>query len=285
VSLIRASGASAAAAPWIKIPGMAAPELPLQHRRRALWVALGGIVLAVGVGVAIGKAADYTRLLHEMRNADTRWLPLCVAGEILAYVGYVMAYRATARVAGGPMLGVFDALRIVAASFGALVVATGAGALAFSYWALRRAGADRNEAFARVLALNTLEWGVLGTAAAAAAAAMLVGVPPRAPVELELVWLALVPACVAAAMWVSSPRRRERLAAATGGRVRRLFADAVRGVVLVPTGSATCSASGRDFAPSALTCQSPVSCSPTRPATSRPRCRSPPAVRAGSTPR
>lgn len=212
---------------------MAAPELPLQHRRRALWIVLGGIVLAVGVGVAIGKAANYTRLLHEMQAADTRWLPLCVAGEILAYVGYVMAYRATARVAGGPMLGVFDALKIVAASFGALVVATGAGALAFSYWALRRAGADRNEAFARVLALNTLEWGVLGAAAAAAGAAMLVGIPPGAPAELELVWLVLVPACVAAAIWVSSPRRRERLTKPSGGRVRGLFADAVRGVVLV----------------------------------------------------
>lgn len=212
---------------------MDASELPLQHRRRALFVTLGGIVLAVGVGVAIGKAASYTELLHQMRQADVRWLPLCFAGEILAYVGYVMAYRATARVGGGPMLGVFAALRIVAASFGALVVATGAGSLAVSYWALRRSGADREEALARVLALNTLEWGVLGTAAAAAGAAMLVGVPPDAPAEVELIWLVLVPSCIVAGMWVSSPRRRARLTAPVGGRIRRLFAAAVGGVVLV----------------------------------------------------
>jgi uncharacterized membrane protein YbhN (UPF0104 family) len=208
-------------------------ELPLQHRRRAIVVVLGALVLAVGVGVAIGKAANYTRLLHSLRGADAKWFAVCFAGEVLAYVGYVMAYRSVAAVDGGPLLSVSAALRVVAASFGALVVLTGAGALAISYWALRRAGATRDEAFARVLALNTLEWGVLGSAAAAASAAILLGVPPGAPPGVTVTWLVVVPACVAAAVWVSAPGRRRRLSRPGGGTIRSAFAAAVRGVVLV----------------------------------------------------
>jgi len=212
---------------------MTAPELPLHYRRRAALVVLGGIVLVVGVGVAIGKAASYTTLLHSLKAADGEWLLLCLAGEILAYVGYVMAYRATAAVDSGPMLSISAALRVVVASFGALVVATGAGALAVSFWALRRAGAGRDEALARVLGLNTLEWGVLGSAAVAAGTAMLLGVPPGAPLGVILPWLLVVPACLAAAIWVSAPVRRDRLSQLDGGRLRALFAAAVRGVVLV----------------------------------------------------
>jgi uncharacterized membrane protein YbhN (UPF0104 family) len=212
---------------------MSANELRVHHRGRAVLVVLGGIVLAVGVGVAIGKAANYTKLLHSLREAETAWLGLCLAGEVLAYVGYVLAYRAVAAVDGGPLLSVSAALRVVAATFGALVVATGAGALAVSFWALRRAGATRDEAFARVLGLNTLEWGVLGTAATAAGAAMLVGVPPGAPLSVILPWLVIVPACIAAAVWVSAPCRRDRLSRVGGGTIRGLFGAAVRGVVLV----------------------------------------------------
>jgi uncharacterized membrane protein YbhN (UPF0104 family) len=206
--------------------------------RRLLLVVAAGIVLAVGAATAIGKAANYTRLLHELRGADARWLPLCLAGEVLAYAGYVVAYRETAAVAGGPRLSVGRTLRIVAAGFGAMVLATGAGTLAVDYWALRRAGAAARDALARVIALNTLEWAVLGGGATAAAAALALGADAGAPWGALAPWLVAVPLCVAAAFWVTAPRRYERLAAERGGRVRRLFAAAVRGVRLVRRSSA-----------------------------------------------
>src|SRR5919206_3959252 len=106
---------------------MASPQLQSRPRRRAVLGALAGIVLAVGAGVGIGKAASYTRLLHELKGADAWWLSLCFGGEIVRYSGYLVAYRATARVDGGPVLRLGTALRVVAAGFGALVVATGAG--------------------------------------------------------------------------------------------------------------------------------------------------------------
>jgi uncharacterized membrane protein YbhN (UPF0104 family) len=183
--------------------------------------------LVVGAGLAIGKAADYARLLRDLRGAELWWLGLCLLGEMCAYAGYLVIYRETARVDGGPRFSFPDALRIVAAGFGALVVATGAGTLAVDYWALRRAGA-RN-ALARVIALNTLEWAVL-CAATVAAAVVLLG---EVALGALLPWLVVVPACFLAAFWVTSARRYERLAGLEGGRVRVLLAACVQGVRLV----------------------------------------------------
>jgi len=204
-----------------------------QGRRRVLLVVAAGIVLAIGAGTAIGKAASYASLLHELRGADTAWLAVCFGGEVLAYLGYVVAYRESAAVDGGPRLSVGGTLRIVAAGFGAMVLATGAGTLAVDYWALRRVGAAPRDALARVIALNTLEWGVLGAAAAGAAAALALGAEGGAPWAVLAPWLVVVPLCVAAAFWVTAAGRYERLAAESGGRVRRLFGAAVHGVRLV----------------------------------------------------
>lgn len=201
--------------------------------RRVVLVVVAGIVLAVGAATAIGKAASYASLLHELRRAETAWLALCLLGEVLAYAGYVVAYRESAAVDGGPRLGIAATLRIVAAGFGAMVFATGAGTLAVDYWALRRAGSGPRDALSRVIALNTLEWGVLGGAAAAAAAALALGVEQGAPWGVLAPWLVVVPLCVAAALWVTATARYERLAADAGGRMRRLFGAAVRGVQLV----------------------------------------------------
>jgi glycosyltransferase 2 family protein len=208
-------------------------DLRGRSRFRAGLGALLAVALAIGAGIAIGKAAHYTRLLHELRAAHVWWLSLCLAGELVRYGGYLAAYRAAARVDGGPELSVRTALRVVAAGFGVLVVATGVGALAVDYWALRRAGESRHEALARVLALNTLEWAVLSAAATAAAAALLVGVGPDVPPEALLPWLAIVPACFAAAAWFSAPTRRARFVQPGGSRFRDAFAAAIRGVVLV----------------------------------------------------
>ena len=202
-------------------------------RRHVLVLVGAGIAVAVAVGVLIGKAASYARLAHELAHASGGWLGFCLLGEVLAYTGYVIALRQTAAVDGGPQLSTGAALRLVAASFGAMALATGIGSFAVQIWALRRRGASARDALSRVLALNTLNWGVLAGAACAAAAVLLAGVDGGAPPGIELPWLAIVPACVAAALWVTGQRRYARLAAEEGGRVRLLLAAAIRGVRLV----------------------------------------------------
>jgi uncharacterized membrane protein YbhN (UPF0104 family) len=193
------------------------------------------LLLGGGTVALIGKVAHYDKLLEALREADKTWLLLCLAGELLAYAGYILAYRDCARVDGGPALDYWLATRVVVAGFGAFIVATSAGGLAVDYWALRTAGMSRHEAISRVLGLNTLEWLVLGAAAWIASLVLLLGLGPDTPPGLTLTWLVAVPVCIVGGRLVSAPGRRERLtqAGAAARRIRRAFADAVGGVVLV----------------------------------------------------
>jgi glycosyltransferase 2 family protein len=205
----------------------------VRHRRQLL-IGLAGAVLAVGTAALIGKAAGYARLLDRLRDADLHWLPVLLGGQIVAYLGYILAYRATARVNGGPRLPFSLATWIVGASFGAYAVANAIGALGVDYWALRRTGADHHAAFTRIVAFKTLEWAVFSVVVAALAAVVLAGAADEVTWEVALAWIAVVPFCFVAARWTTSPKRVARLTRSEGvGRVRRLFADTIASVVIV----------------------------------------------------
>jgi uncharacterized membrane protein YbhN (UPF0104 family) len=202
--------------------------------RRSLLIGGAGFLLAVGTAALIGKAAGYSRLLESLRSANLVWLPLLAAGQVVAYLGYIMAYRATARVDGGPRLPFGLTTRIVGASFGAYAVANALGALGIDYWALRRTGADHHAALTRIIAFKTLEWAVLGAAVVGAAAVLVAGIGPEIVPEVALAWMAVVPFCYLTARWVSASGRIDRMTRREEvGRVRRLFADAVAAVAIV----------------------------------------------------
>ena len=52
-------------------------------------------------------------------RADGRWFAVCLAGELLAYAGYIAAYRDFARADGGPKLPLWTVTRVVVVGFGA----------------------------------------------------------------------------------------------------------------------------------------------------------------------
>jgi uncharacterized membrane protein YbhN (UPF0104 family) len=205
-----------------------------KRHRRPLLIGLAAAVLAVGTAALIGKAAGYARLLDRLRDADLHWLPLLAAGQLVAYGGYIMAYRATARVNGGPRLPFSLTTWIVGASFGAYAVANAVGALGIDYWALRRTGADHHAAFTRIVAFKTLEWAVLSVVVAALGALVLAGVEPDVSTPVALAWVAVVPLCFAGGRWTTSPKRVDSLTRNDDvGRVRRVFADTIAAVVIV----------------------------------------------------
>lgn len=218
-------------------------------RRKAFLTGFGALVLAVAAVAGIGQVTSFHHVVRALGRGDRSWFPVCLGGELLAYAGYIAAYRNVARVDGGPCLGVWTTLRIVVIGFGAVLIGSSAGTLGIDYWALHRAGEPRHVAVRRVLALNTLQWFVLAIVACFAAAASAAG-PWRAPLAMEVAWLVTVPACVAAAIWVSSPRRSEGLSSLPCDEVhlqrdprtwphwfwhagRAAFSDAVGGVVIV----------------------------------------------------
>jgi len=218
-------------------------------RRKAILTGVVALALAVAAVFGIGQVTSLHHVVRALGRGDHSWFPVCLAGALLAYVGYVGAYRDVARFNGGPVLGVWMTLRIVVIGFGAVLIGSSAGTLGIDYWALHRAGEPRHSAVRRVLAVSTLQWFVLAILACFAAAATVAG-PWHAPRAMEVAWLVIVPACVAAAIWVSSPRQGERLSSLPRDAVRlqrnlrtwphwlwhagrAVFSDAVGGVVLV----------------------------------------------------
>ena len=218
-------------------------------RKKALFSVVVGLVLVVAAVAGIGQITSFHKMIKALRDADTIWFPVCLAGELLAYAGFIAAYRDVARVDGGPIFPLWTATRVVAIGFGAYALGTSAGSLGLDYWALHRAGETPHFALRRVLALNTVEWMVLGIYACIAAAIVAAG-GASAPLPMVLAWLILVPACVLAAAWVSSPRRSDRLTSLASRKVhlsrdprswlpwlwhgsRSIVSDAIGGVVIV----------------------------------------------------
>jgi uncharacterized protein (TIRG00374 family) len=193
-------------------------------RKKALLSVVLGLVL-VGAAVAgIGQITSFHKMLEALRDADNVWFPVCLGGELLAYVGFIAAYRDVARVDGGPCFPLWTATRVVAIGFGAYALGTSAGSLGLDYWALHRAGETPHVALRRVLALNTVEWMILGIYACLSAAIVAAG-GASAPLPMVLAWLILVPVCILAAAWVSSPRRSDRLTSLASREQVRLTRD------------------------------------------------------------
>jgi uncharacterized membrane protein YbhN (UPF0104 family) len=189
-------------------------------------------VLALGAVALLANLAGAERLDKAARNIHPAWLVLCLGGELVAYGGYVLAVRDTAKVDNGPTLTFGRSLQTVVAGFGLFAATRTSGGFAVDYWALRSAGEDRDGAVARVLALGALEYVVLAPAALISAIALIVG-GEDVPLSITLPWLAVIPGALAA-IWVSSPKRASRYANARGGgRIRQWFAHAVAGLSIL----------------------------------------------------
>jgi uncharacterized membrane protein YbhN (UPF0104 family) len=217
----------------------AAPARPGPLRRSLDWVEQRPLlvlvvptVLALGAVALLADLAGAERIDRAARNLHPGWLGLCLGGELLAYAGYVLAIRDTAKVDHGPTLTFGRSIQTVIAGFGVFAATRTSGGFAADYWVLRSAGEDRDGAMARVLALGALEYAILAPAALCSAIAILVD-GENVPLTITLPWLAVIPGAFAA-VWVSSPKRAARYADASGGgRLRRAFAHAVAGLAIL----------------------------------------------------
>lgn len=204
----------------------------IARRRHPLVVVALSAVIAVGVGVAVAHVAGVARVSYVLRHVEPTWFLACLAAEAVAYVGYVLALRETARVDGGPRLGLRHAAEIVAAGFGAFFSASASGGFKVDYLALRHAGALRKEALARVLGLGMLEYAVLAPAALGAALFIITGVGKQPDPGLTWPWLLVIPG-ILGAIWATHPTRRRRLTSGGGGPGSRAVGHAVAGLGIV----------------------------------------------------
>jgi uncharacterized membrane protein YbhN (UPF0104 family) len=218
-------------------PAAPAPPGPLRRtrawlERRPLFVLVVPTVLALGAVALLAELAGAEPLHRALRHLHPEWLLLCFGGQLLAYFGYVLAVRDTARVDGGPSLSFGRTVQGVVGGFGVFAATRTSGGFAVDYWVLRSAGEDRDGAVARVLALGALEYAVLAPAALCSAIALLVS-GADVSMTLTLPWLLVIPGAMVA-IWLSSPKRAPRYSKAPAhGRVRQAFAHFVAGLSIL----------------------------------------------------
>jgi uncharacterized membrane protein YbhN (UPF0104 family) len=197
-------------------PKVIGAALDIERRNFLILLVAGGLALAAAMGLA--DMAGYSRLVDAVQDVVPDWFAVCFGGQVVAYFGYVLAVRDVARVDGGPLLSLRLSMRTVVAGFGVFAATHAAGGFSVDYWTFRRSGLRRREAVARVLALGALEYAVLAPAALICAVVLLFGTGGHVQHAMTYPWLAVVPGFLLA-LWVSSPKRADRLSD-PGGRSR-----------------------------------------------------------------
>ena len=168
--------------------GWLAKQLGKPYRTAMLVLAAG--VLSLGALVGVASSVGFTKVWQTLIWPHWYWLPIALAGEIVAYVGYTVAYREVARAERGPELDVSSLAALVTTGFGAFVQG---GGFALDRAALERAGMSERQARERVLGLGTLEYAVLAPATLAAAAYVLADGGDSVDPSLTLSWVIGVP--------------------------------------------------------------------------------------------
>jgi uncharacterized membrane protein YbhN (UPF0104 family) len=163
-------------------------------------------MLAAGALFGLAWVVGFAKTLHAFAHPEWRWVGIAIAGEFVAYLGYIAAYREVASVENGAELELGKAAAIVASGFGVFVHG---GGFSLDRQALRHAGLSEREARRRVLGLGVLEYVVLAPITLVAAVVVLL-FHNSISTSLTVPWIVGVP--VGAALALTALRFQERVA-------------------------------------------------------------------------
>jgi hypothetical protein len=219
----------------MKVP---ARQFVSRVRHRTLTVTLLIVVatlLELSAVAGLAYLAGFSRVRATLGQFNPVWVAALVVALGISFVGYYYAYQGVFTVEEGPNLTGRQMRAVVTAGFGGFF-AHSAGTL--DQYALEAAGADKEEARARISALAGLEYGVLalgGTATALAALASGLNVPP----DFTIPWAVMPVPGFLIAFWFAE-RYRDRFRGQPGWRsalgtflrsvhlIRELFAHPLR---------------------------------------------------------
>jgi len=168
--------------------------------------------LFVAALAVMAVLAGWHTVVNQLRPRLSFWFAVAFAAELVAFAGYVFAYRSVAHIENGPRISWRQAASVVAVGFGAFL-AKGGGALDSKV--LRGRGTKRHGEV-RVLALDALEHAPLAPAACAAAIALLVEGERKPGLDFSIPWATLVPIGAVAAFF--GVRHRDRFVGKDGWR-------------------------------------------------------------------
>jgi uncharacterized protein (TIRG00374 family) len=158
---IEENGAAARAEPPEPEPGSAA------GRRRIVIYTVTVVVIVLALYLGLPQLAGLSDTLDVIRDADPWWIAVALGFNVLSFAAYVALFRGiigghSTSSAVASHLDWRASYQITMAGLAAtrLFSAGGAGGIALTYWALRRAGMRRQEAACRMVAFLVLLYAV-----------------------------------------------------------------------------------------------------------------------------
>src|SRR5436190_3983921 len=131
--------------------------------RKALLL-VGAAAIMLGSLVLLAPAfADLPDALERLQSGEVRWLLLALVFEALSFLGHIMLFSGVAKAGGaGERIGLWASTQINLAGHAAtrLFASAGAGGIALTAWAMRRAGMERTDVAARMVTFLVLLYGV-----------------------------------------------------------------------------------------------------------------------------
>ncbi len=134
-------------------------ELPVFSVRRMLQTGVVVIILLVGIYFLFPKLVGLQDALGRLDEANPIWIGVAVLFSIASYATYIALFKA---VVGGDDLrltwGETYQINMAGVAATLLFSAGGAGGIALTYWALRKAGMRRRDVARRMVAFITLHY-------------------------------------------------------------------------------------------------------------------------------
>ena len=133
--------------------------LPIFTTRRMVQTGVVVLILLVGIYFLFPKLVGLGDALGKLGDADPVWIAVAVVCSIASYATYIALFKA---VVGGDVLrltwGETYEINMAGVAATLLFSAGGAGGVALTYWALRKAGMRRREVARRMVAFVSLHY-------------------------------------------------------------------------------------------------------------------------------
>ena len=139
--------------------GRALAELPIFTTKRLLQTGAVVLILLVGIYFLFPKLVGLGDSVGKLDDADPIWIGVAIVFSVASYATYIALFKA---VVGGDALKLTWAetyqINMAGVAATLLFSAGGAGGVALTYWALRKAGMRRREVARRMIAFVSLHY-------------------------------------------------------------------------------------------------------------------------------
>jgi uncharacterized protein (TIRG00374 family) len=222
----------------------------VRNRRRVLTLVVAVVLLVVAIYFVLPKVAGLGDVTDRIGDAKWYWLAVAVGFNVVRFVAYTSLFRTVLAAPGNDTaakrLDTRVSYLITLAGFGATIIfsAAGAGGIALTYWAVRRAGMERWRTACRMIAFLVILYSVY------LLSLMIVGVLLRthvlsgdAPVAGTIIPAAVALGCLAilglVALIPGDFERRIRELSTRSSRAKRFAGTLAKGPARLATGVRT----------------------------------------------